>query len=311
MCALFISLFGELRVRLADGGDVSLTGRKVQELLCYLVLYRDRPHPREALACMLWGESQAAQSRKYLRHALWQLQADIGGQAGCPGERVLLLNSDWVQLNPEVDLWVDVVVLERAFTSVRGVSGSQLDAQTAQALQEAVQLYVGDLLEGWYQDWCLFERERLQNVYLAALDKLIEYCEATRAYEAGLEYADRVLRCDVARERTHRHMMLLYYLVGDRTAALRQYQRCAEILERELGVKPTRSTVALWEQIRQDRLRGATLASAGTQGELEMGPARLVEVLAPLKQLEVVLSNACSHVSQYVRAVELALDKFH
>jgi two-component SAPR family response regulator len=93
-----------------------------------------------------------------------------------------------------------------------------------------VALYHGDLLEDWFQDWCLYERERLQNIYLAALDKLMDYCEASRDYDAGLAYGTRILRHDLARERTHRRLMRLYYLAGDRTSALRQYDRCVQIL---------------------------------------------------------------------------------
>ncbi|NIN69138.1 MAG: hypothetical protein GTO63_31510, partial [Anaerolineae bacterium] len=82
---------------------------------------------------------------------------------------------------------------------------------------------------------CLYERERLQNMYLAILDKLVSYSEVQGAYEAGLGYGSRILSYDGARERTHRRLMRLYYLAGDRTAALRQYDSCVEALRRELA----------------------------------------------------------------------------
>src|SRR4029453_9228778 len=99
---------------------------------------------------------------------------------------VLIVEPDWVRLNPEADLWLDVAVFERAFALVQGVPGQELDAQRARPLQDAVQLYEGDLLEGWYQDWCLYERERLQNTYLAMLDKLTGYCAAHHEGEPGV-----------------------------------------------------------------------------------------------------------------------------
>jgi hypothetical protein len=43
-------------------------------------------------------------------------------------------------------------------------SSGDLNEAQAQLLKDAVNLYCGDLLEGWYQDWCLFERERLQSI---------------------------------------------------------------------------------------------------------------------------------------------------
>ena len=83
----------------------------------------------------------------------------------------MLAGPDWIQFSPEADLWLDVAVFEQAFALVRGVPGRELDTREAQTLQSVVQLYQEDLLESWYQDWCLYERERLQNMYLAMLDK--------------------------------------------------------------------------------------------------------------------------------------------
>jgi len=56
---------------------------------------------------------------------------------------------------------------------------------------------------GCYDDWCIFERERLQNIYLLMLDKLISYSAKHREYEAGQGYGYTILRYDRARERTH------------------------------------------------------------------------------------------------------------
>src|SRR5262249_56752701 len=106
---------------------------------------------------------------------------------------------------------------------VFGVHGAEMDGSQAEALRNAVTLYQGDLLEGCYHDWCVYERERLQSDYLSMLDKLMSWCEAHRDYEAGLQYGHRVLRYERARECTHRRLMRLYYLPGDPTPALPQY----------------------------------------------------------------------------------------
>lgn len=72
---LGVYLFGKLRV-LRRSGPINLGDpRKAAELFCYLVVLRDRPHHREALADVLWSDSGPTQSRKYLRQALWQLHS--------------------------------------------------------------------------------------------------------------------------------------------------------------------------------------------------------------------------------------------
>lgn len=306
MSELRIFLFGRFHVCCGEKVLQGLAARKVQELFCYLLLYRHRPHPRETLADLLWGDCPPAHSKKYLRQALWQLQSALGSQTGSANGRVLVVEPEWVCLNPEADLWLDVAIFEETCGSVQGMSGRGMDAQQAKAVQRGVQLYQGDLLEGWYQDWCLNERERLQNMYLAMLDKLITYCEAQGDYEAGMAYGADILRYDRAREYAHRRLMRLQYLAGDRTAALRQYDRCVAILEEELGVKPAKRTVALYQQILADQLDDHSPATADTHPAIEALTAPLQHALGRLTALQGHLAEVQDEMQREIKAIQLA-----
>jgi DNA-binding SARP family transcriptional activator len=308
MSALSIHLFGKFCIRCDEQMMQGLDACKVQELLSYLLLYRDRPHARETLAGMMWGESSTEKSKKYLRQALWQLQAALESQGSASGRQMLLVEHDWVQLNLHAGLWFDVALFEQAFALAQGSTGREMDAHKAETMQMAVQLYKGDLLEGWYQDWCLYERERLQNMYLAMLDKLMNYCEAHHQYEMGQVYGSHILRLDRASERTHRQLMNLQYLSGDRTAALRQYERCAAALDEELGVKPDKRTAALYQQIKADHFEITPPAPAAPQPQAETVPISLPELLGRLKQLQTILADVQHRVQKDIKAVEIALN---
>jgi DNA-binding SARP family transcriptional activator len=322
MSALNIHLFGKFSVRAKEQPLEGLDACKVQELLGYLLVHRARPHTRESLASLLWGETATDKSKKYLRQALWQLQSALEGQLDGKGQGgegaqataedggLLFAAHDWVRLNQSSDVWLDVEVFERAFALVQGRAGHALDAESKRIVQEAAELYKGDLLEGWYQDWCLYERERLQNMYLVMLDKLISYSEAHRDYESGLLYGSLILRYDRARERTHRQLMHLHYMSGDRTAALRQYERCVASLHDELDVSPDRRTVALYQQIRLDQLEDQTApaaAAAAPGANAEPHAVSLPEVLGRLQQLQRVMSDAQQRLQQDIKAVQQAL----
>src|SRR6185369_1679789 len=132
----------------------------------------------------------------------------------------------------------------------------------------------------------LYERELLQNKYLMILDKLLGYCLTHQEFDAGQRYGALILRYDRAREHTHRRLMRLHHLAGDRTAALRQYERCALALREELGVKPDQRTVALYEDIRGSQTTStvdAVLAIDATTS--------LPEVLCRLKRLQTMLAR--------------------
>lgn len=224
----------------------------MQEILSYLLLFRQRAHQREVLAGTLWGSSTKAQSRKNLRQVLWQLQdRQRFNKQVTPQAPLLLVEREWVQVNAPM-IWLDVAELESAFDLVSDTVGERMTQAQAHRVRESVALYRGDLLEGWPEDWCTYERERLRVVYLAMLEKLLGYCEATGTPQEGLVWGERLLRQDRAHERAHWRMMRLHHLAGDRTGALRQFERCRTALAEELGVKPGRLTTDLYEQIRAD-----------------------------------------------------------
>lgn len=247
MPVLSAHLLGSLDVRAEDGHGKLPTAHKAQELLCYLLLHRGRPIRREALSGLLWTDADSRRCRKSLRQALWQLQSAIGYSAA---DQVFDVAAETVSLRGTADLWLDVAEFQAVVENVQGIPGQRLRTAEAVLADRATQLYKGDLLEGFYFDWCLVEREWLRTSFLMLLDKLMSYCEANREYERGIEYGERILRRDRAREYTHRRLMYLHHLRGDRTGALRQYARCLQALDEELSVTPAASTMRLREQIR-------------------------------------------------------------
>lgn len=258
MEGLAIRLFGKVLVEWG-GRPVTSLSAKAMELLCYMLVYRDRAHTRETLAGVLWPEASYSLSKKYLRQTLWQLQAALGHRLGTtnghgPVPGLLLLNSGWVRLDPATRWWLDVDEFETAYADCRDTPGEQLSDPQARALEAAVALYHGELIEAGYQDWCVYERERLQLAYLMMLEKLTSWCEARMAYDRGVAYGQRILRRDPARECTHRQLMRLHYRAGDRTTALRQYERCATALAREFNLTPSEETAILYQQLRAGRL---------------------------------------------------------
>jgi DNA-binding SARP family transcriptional activator len=250
MTTLTVSLFGRFAAELDRGLELSLSGAKVRELFSYLLLNRNRPVLREKLATVLWEDLPGPQSRRYLRKTVWQMQTalnEVGEPAGSAD--FLSVEAEWIQINTGPTLWLDVAQFESAYKQVEDVSGKELSAEEARSLMDAASLYRGDLLEGWYHEWCLFERERLERMYLNMLEKLIHYCAVHGRYEAGIGYGMQALRLDRVRERTYRRLMQLHCLAGNHSEALHEYANCVAVLQKELGVEPSARTTALYQRI--------------------------------------------------------------
>jgi DNA-binding SARP family transcriptional activator len=266
MARLKATLFGKFRVERENQQTLGIDTGKAQELLGLLFIHRDRPQARETLSETLWRNQPPAISRKNLRQTLWKLKSALKAQPRNDPPS-LLIESDWIQLNPSAHWWLDIAEFEQTYSRIKNISAREFDPKDYQNVEQSADLYQGDLLEGWYQDWCIFERERYRSMHLTLLTRLVQYCELNRKFEAGLAYGEKLLQHDRAYEKAHRQMMRLYFLSGDRSRALRQYNRCVAALHEELGVDPSDRTIQLYEQIKAGRLRSPNPASIKTKGE--------------------------------------------
>jgi DNA-binding SARP family transcriptional activator len=302
MSTIKVSLFGKFDI--AHGEKItSIRARKVQELLIYLLMFRKNPQPRESLSEILWADQPAIISKKNLRQTLWHLQSAF--KAFKNASRLeLLIEDGWIHIRLPADFWLDTAEFEQVFDSVNHKRARELSQDDFAAMQYAVNLYTGDLLEGWYQDWCIFERERFQMMNLMLLDKLVQYCEVHQKYDTGLSYGWQILRHDHAYERAHRQLMRLYAQSGDRTQALHQYQRCVNALQVELGVEPSARTRQLYGQIQADTFVPPSSAREMMASASHEAAPRLEDVLIRLQQFSSTLKNMDAQVQQEIAALE-------
>ena len=245
---LQLKLFGSGQATYFGRPLVNFPSQQPHHLLCYLLLHARYPVLRDQLASTFWAENPTSISRKNLRHTLWKLRHSFEC-VGASLDDYMLISDESVAIRRASPYWLDVEVFETAVETCQGVTGTGLTAAQAALLSDAVELYTGDLLEGVYCDWCLYERERLSLLYLTALGKLMAFHEASASWERGLAYGARILARDNTREAVHLQMMRLYWLAGDRDAALAQYKRCIQVLGDELGVAPMRETTQVFQQM--------------------------------------------------------------
>ena len=251
---LRLTLFGGFEARLEAGPTLTFPRKKSEALLAYLALHAGQMQTRDKLAALLWGDVSDTRARHSLRQALMALR-----QAMPRGSPTLLVESgDTVAVNADaVD--VDVVRFERLVSD-----GSP------EALERAAGLYRGDLLEGLgvtepaLEEWLVPERERLREIALDALVRLLAHQTRVGAVDEAVKTAIRVLGLDPVQEAVHRTLMRLYAQQGRRSAALRQYQLCVGVLERELGIGPEADTRQLYQELlRAVRSGGPPGKSAG------------------------------------------------
>jgi DNA-binding SARP family transcriptional activator len=290
---LEIALLGEISIR-HDGEPVACPSARALELLGYLLTHRGRSHPRKSVSAVLWPQEDPQCARRYLRQALWKLNAAMrgptggsaGGSAGGGAGREFVTSPSpsWLRVDPAAYSWLDLDILERAAQAVGGVPGPELSDAQAHEVDIALRCYRGDLLASWHQEWCLTERVRVQEIYLELAERMIGYCDSRRLFAKGLDYGRMVLDRDPARETTHRRLMRLHQRAGDRPAAVRQYQQCAAALADEFGVGPSAPTVLLHRSICADDAMDAVPQPPPTP--VRSGPQRADRLAALHRQVD-------------------------
>ena len=214
MDLLRVFTLGGLRFLRGDEPIPRFETRKAEALLVYLVCNR-RTHSRDILADLLWDERSQEQAMANLRVLLTSLRKHLGPY--------LVITRESVSLNPEAQIWTDVAELEERSSAISGTGGIASEAD-AQQIQGAIDLYVGDFLEGFYvhesrgfDDWMVRERERLHRLVVDALHGLVGYYLQSGDYywNSGMF----VWRADVILEEFTRYLPETKRLVGEIGAA--------------------------------------------------------------------------------------------
>lgn len=243
--------------------------QKSQSLLAYLVLHRHAPPvTREFLAGLFWGDRPDSKARGSLATALWHIHRCLPGNP-------LLTEGETVRFDPHADLCLDVEEFTACLTR---------DDVTA------VTLYRGDLLDGFYDDWIVDERYRLESLYCEALVRLMSAHEAADRFQDALTTAENLLRRDPLREDAHRLVMRAHCHLGQRNSALTHYQNCRDTILAELGTEPMEETTDLYRSILDGRFKPtpapASPPAATPPPIIPVSPARdPLGVTAPVRLL--------------------------
>jgi len=236
---LHIYALGEGRVE-REGEIVSSSewqAAMAKELFFYILLHG--PLERDAIGAIFWPELPTKKMTDSFHTTLYRVRRALGADA-------VIVEQGRYRVG-HIDYWFDVDEFRGLVERARLLPPH--DWQAEDLWRRAAALYQGDFLPEVERLWCVPERESLHEMYIEALTAVGRCHEARKDREGAIEWYKQALEVDELREDVHRHVMRCYAELGRRTEALAQYQRCVEVLQRELDIEPSVETKKIYETI--------------------------------------------------------------
>ncbi len=243
--ALTVLALGPLEIRVHGEAPSSTVwgSAKPRELLLYLLCHPDGA-TREQIGQALWPESPSERVVNSFHVTVHRLRKALGdaGWITRAGERYVVA--------PDRRVFFDAAIFERDVkAALRRLQAGDSDLES---LRTALDLHRGGFLQDEVVgDWHLEIRDRLQRVHVDGLLALGARLFGAGVYGEAAQAYWRVIADDDLHEEAYRQLMLSLARAGDRSQALRLYQRLCTLLDEELGARPEPLTVALFEQLQQ------------------------------------------------------------
>jgi DNA-binding SARP family transcriptional activator len=214
---------------LLGGPFVIKSGRRLEipegsKRLLVLVAVNGGRMERRRAAGILWPDCDHDRAAGNLRSALWRLR----------GTNIDLLRTDKGLLYLDPEVIVDIRQLSRWATRVVDGRADESEIRQLDLNAEAT-----ELLPGWYDDWVVFERERLRQRLLHGIESSVRQLIAYGQFAHAVELALTAVRMEPLRESAQRVLIEAHLAERNFVEARRVYAAYHELLTAELGVPPS------------------------------------------------------------------------
>jgi TolB-like protein/DNA-binding SARP family transcriptional activator len=240
-----IHLVGAMRAVGLGGADFLPRGRKTRGLLAYLCLARGERVSRNRLGGLLWDRSAEAQARTSLRQSLSELNSIVNRHV--PG--FVEIGRDSVRIDVG-KCWVDALAIFGASADATTDTGTLVQPYSERLLEDL------DGITPSFDQWLAAERTRFEDCVRKILEaELHRLTEQNAAPEVRAAAARRLVNFEPTHEGAVRSLMKAFAQLGDRAQAIREFERCRQVLRSVLDMPPSKETTAVYEAVRIEAVR--------------------------------------------------------
>ena len=256
-------------VAVSEDVVVEVSGRKPRALLAVLAANVGRVVPADTLIDVLWGENPPGSARAGVHSYVSTLRRTLG-------EGTIQRRPAGYELTvPPTD--VDVHEFSSLVTQARQDLAAGRFGAAERGLETALALWRGTPLGGMDGEWAERERNRLQQLRLAAVEDRVEAQLRLGHGPRLIAELSELVAEDPLRERSRTQLMIALYQAGRQADALTAYETGRRLLVDELGVEPSPESQAVHGQILRGEVPAPVVESQPIGPEAEAIPEALVE----------------------------------
>jgi DNA-binding SARP family transcriptional activator len=221
---------------LRHGSRLLVLPQNAQRVLAFLAV-RERPQLRATVAASLWLDVNQRRASANLRTALWRIRQSA--------EEVVLGIGTYLGLAPGTD--VDLArLLHQARRLIR--SDDLLDPRDA--VGDGL---CGELLPEWDDDWIQYERERLRQLRVHALEALCCRLSVAGRHAEAVDAGQLAVATEPLRESAQRVLIRAHLTEGNTCEAQRQFGLYRNLLWDALQTRPSPDISAMIRDARRPR----------------------------------------------------------
>lgn len=213
--------------------------QSVRELF-FFFLSQSRPLTKEQVAEQFWSElDDPAKVRLRFKNEMYRLRRAAGNE-------VIRFDDQYYSFNRSLNYEYDVEAFE---SYVARAKSAKTNAEMISFYRKAVELMDGPYLDDIYYDWVIADRQRLNQMYLLALDALAELYQKEAKLDEALSMCQRAIAYQSFHEPAYRNSMQIHHRLGDRPAVINIYEACKTALRKHLSLPPSRETEELYRKL--------------------------------------------------------------
>lgn len=221
--------------------------QKLWNVLCYLLVHRDRNVPQSEFIDLFWPEEGSSNPANALKTLLYRVRALLEPMFPDGLEPILSQRGSY-SWNRAVACEVDADRFEALCR--RAEDASLPDQDRMELYEQAVALYRGDFLPKLAgQMWVVSLTARYHDLYVAAVKEYAVLLERAERFEEMAEICARAGGLDPLDEGLHILIVRALLRQGKDAAALERYEAATDLLYRNLGVRPSEELRALYVEI--------------------------------------------------------------